>query len=362
MSERRGFDKIVGQDLAKHMLTKAVRESSPTHAYLFLGLEGTGKNTTATEFAKALNCETPQDGNACGECALCHAFEHGNAADVRTWSPDKKKKNTTIEQMREMREQAVFKPVRGKWRVNIVEQGDTLNDESANCILKLLEEPPEYLVNIILYRNAASILPTIRSRCQLVRFTQVGSAELVDRLLDDHGANDEEARVLAAYSQGCPGKAIALVGNREFLARRDEIIEIASAASSRDMWRALKLAEMLRGTSKKSDDEPEDGETSGETDAEQSKKHWKTRRDTVIESLDILVTWYRDLLAAKLQGLDAALVNTDRRDDVVAQSERYPHAGRLANIVEAILRAKRVILGNGNAQIVTEALMMRLTV
>ena len=360
-----GFDRIIGQELAKRVLAKAAREQEPAHAYLFLGLEGTGKLTTALEFAKALNCENPQEGSACGECPLCHTIEHGNLPDVRVWYP--KGRDTIIDHMREMRELAVLKPMRARWKVNIIEQGDTLNPESASCILKLVEEPPDYLVNILLYRNAAAVLPTIRSRCQLVRFTQVNAAELVDRLLDDHGVTNDEARFLAAYSQGCPGKAIRLIGNTEFVERRDAVAGIAAAASTRsNRWLALKLAEALRQSGKPSAEEPEqteEPEESEETETpapDKAKKARKGVRDSTIESLEVLLVWYRDLLAAKLRGTDAALVNTDRRDEIAAQASRYPHAGRLLAAVDAILQAKRNVIGNANPQIATEALIIRL--
>ena len=335
MSNRLGFDKIIGQELAKKVLAKAVRDVHPTHAYLFLGLQGTGKTTTALEFAKALNCEDPQEGHACGNCAICHAIEHGNFPDIRIYSPDGQ--NTKIEQMREMRELSNFAPSRGKWKVNIIEQGDTLNEESANCILKLLEEPPGYMVNIILFKNAGSALPTIRSRCQILRFTQVNADELTARLVEEFHVQPDNAEFLAAYSQGCPGKAIDLIGNDSFFERRDELAKVAGAASSGRPWMALKLAEALRSTDDK-----------------------KSQRDTVVESLDILMIWYRDLLATKLQGDDASVVNLDKLEEIKPQRDRYPHAGYLANAIEAMLQTKRAILGNANPQITTEALMMRL--
>ncbi|MCX8052863.1 MAG: DNA polymerase III subunit, partial [Armatimonadetes bacterium] len=239
--ERRGFDRIIGQSLAKRILMRAAQEQHPAHSYLFLGLEGTGKLTTAIEFAKALNCERPVNGNACEECDLCRLIKHGNLPDIRIWSPDGK--NTKIEQMREMRDLAVLKPMRSRWKVNIVEQGDTLNEESANCILKLVEEPPYYLVNILLYHTVAAVLPTIRSRCQIVRFIQVNTEELVNRLVEDYGVTHEEARFLAAYSQGCPGKAIRLIGDTEFIGLRDAVARVANAASNRNnRWLALKLS------------------------------------------------------------------------------------------------------------------------
>lgn len=365
---RLGFDKTIGQELAKRVLSKAAREANPTHAYLFLGPEGTGKLTTAIEFAKALNClsfdelrMTENSGNACGDCAICHSIEHGNLPDVRVWSPDGK--NTKIEQMREMRDLAILRPMRARWKVNIVEQGDTMNEESANCILKLLEEPPDYLINILLFRNAAAALPTIRSRCQTVRFTQVSATELVDRLMDDYGVGNDEARFLAAYSQGCPGKAIRLIGDTEFFGRRDVIAGVAAEASSKgNRWKALRLAESLRASgSAAADDESADGDEPEPPAADKSKKARKGQRDATLEALDILLVWYRDLLATRLQGPDAALVNVDRADEVSAQSAAYAHAGRILSAADAISEARRAILGNGSPQIVTEALMMRLT-
>jgi DNA polymerase-3 subunit delta' len=364
-SLRTGFDSIIGQEMAKRVLSRAVREGSPTHAYLFLGPEGSGKATTAVEFAKALNCENPQDGNACGECALCRSIEHGNLPEVRIWSPDRKKQkqDTTIDQMREMREFAMLRPVRSRWKVNIVEEGDTLNEESSNCILKLLEEPPGYLVNILIFRNASNALPTIRSRCQLVRFTPVSTAELVDRLLEDRGATNDQARFLGTYSQGCPGRAIRLMEDPTFFERRDAVADVAGQAATGNPWSALKLAEALRtgAGGSKAGSEPDSMEESDEPEPEdQPKRPKRAGRDTVLQSLDMLLLWYRDLLATRLQGPNAAVVNVDRLDEISAQSVAYPHAGRLLGAIEAILEAKRIILGNGNPQIATEALMIRI--
>jgi len=359
---RQGFYKIIGQHLAKRVLTRAVCEGSPAHAYLFLGPEGTGKMTTALEFAKALNCASPVDGNACGECPMCRTIDADNAPDVRTWAPVKQE--TTIGQMREMRDYAILRPMRAKWKINIIEQGDTMNDESSNCILKLLEEPPPYLVNIMIYRNAANALPTIRSRCQHVRFTQVGAAELVDRLLEDFGAENDQARFLATYTEGCPGKAIRLIGDTGFAEKREATIELAASAASGNPWLSLRLAESLRSEgSKPLEDQDEDDESSEPGEPEIKPKSPKGgQRAAVIQSLDMLLLWYRDLLAAKLQGADAAYVNVDRAHEVTAQAMAYPHGGRILAAIESILEAKRVVLGNGNPQIVTEALMMKLTV
>lgn len=368
VSERKGFDSIIGQELGKRVLMKAVSTGVPTHAYLFLGPQGIGKTTVALELAKALNCENPQGGNACGECAVCHAIEHGNSPDVTVWSPQGQ--NTKIEQMREMRSQANFKPMRARWKINIVEQADTLNEESANCILKLLEEPPPYLINILIFRNAASILPTIRSRCQMVRFTPVDRVELAQRLAEDYQVPQDEADFLATYSQGRPGMAIGLIGNSDFFDRRNTIIHVAGMAGGKNSWAALKLAETLRkvqggSTAETTDDSEESGD--GETPEVSSKvaknakgAAKKNSRDALIESLDILALWYRDLMLEIMRGDHDLAINSDKTDELALQARRYAHAGRIFSAIEAILQAKRALLGNANPQIVTEALMMRL--
>ena len=355
MSSRSGFDRIIGQQLAKRVLIGAVREGRVGHAYLFLGLQGTGKLTTALEFAKALKCESPIAGQACGICSICRAIEHGNFPDIRVWSP--KGQNTTIDSMREMRELSTFRPSRGKWAVNIIEQGDTLNEEAANCILKLLEEPPDYLINILLFRNSANVLPTIRSRCQLVRFEQANSNELAERLIEDYGASVEEAALFSHYSQGRPGEAITLLRDSEFLSVRETIADIADATSGGNVWAALRLAEKLRGGASETPDAEGDAEESSPT---QPSSVRRGVRETTLWSLDILLIWYRDLLAISLLGEEAEIINNDKREALLRQAKRHTHAGHLLKGIDAILRASRRIKGNANPQIATELLMMTL--
>jgi len=359
VSSLHGFDRIIGQDAARQVLLKAVHAAEPAHAYLFLGLAGTGKTKTALEFAKALDCENPTETGACEECAICKAIEHGNFPDIRLWSP--KGRDTTIENMREMRDLASFKPMRGKWVVNVVERADTLNEDSANCILKLLEEPPSYVINILLYRNAANILPTIRSRCQLVRFEQVNNDLLAARLVEEHDLSQEEAEFLASYSQGRPGMAIGLIDNNEFQQKRNSAALVAAACATNNPWAALGLADALRSGG---GPKPSDAESEGDEDEEPAQTRGAGRRkgvrDASLEALDTLVVWYRDLLAIKMQGGDAPIVNCDKRAEIAAQSASYSDASPLLAGVEAILHTKRCIQGNANPQIATEALMMQL--
>lgn len=357
MSDARGFDAIIGQAVAKRSLRKAIRDSTPSHAYVFLGADGVGKCTTAVEFAKALNCLQLQDYRACGDCTNCRSLDHGNFPDVRIWSPNGK--NTTIDQMREMRDLASFSPLIGRWKVNIVEQGDTLNEESANCILKLLEEPPDYLINIILYRNAAAVLSTIRSRCRIVRFLQVPVSELAQSLSEDYGCPKTEAQFLAAYSQGCPGKAIRLIGDTAFFERRDEIAAVVGKVAE-NPWLALRLAEVLHGASARvADDADDDSDEDQPSPAAATPKRGK--REATLESLDVLTSWYSDLLAVSVRGAEADLIHADKRDDVLRHTRQYQTTSHIASCITAIMSARTAVAANANPQIATEALMIQLS-
>ncbi len=358
----RGFDKIIGHDFAKRVLRKAAGSGSPAHAYIFLGPEGVGKLTTAVEFAKALNCDNAEEGSPCCECAICRMIDQGNLPDVRIWSPEGK--NTRIDLMREMRDLAILKPLRARWKVNIIEQGDTLNEEAANCILKLVEEPPEFLVNILLYRNAAAVLPTIWSRCSVVRFVPVAKEDLADRLASDFGLDRSQAQLLASYAQGCPGRAIRLIGNSQFAAQRDAVARVADGLSRRRLWWAPRLAEDLRTAMHVSDgtSSAENVETFQDDDRveETGRAYRLSARDSAIRSLDLLLSWYGDLLAVKVQGQQASVVNVDRLDMLQAHSDRYRTVEDLLSAIDAIQNCRRRIIGNANPQIAVEALMIEL--
>ncbi|MDH7602974.1 MAG: hypothetical protein QHI38_12580 [Armatimonadota bacterium] len=363
MSERVcGFDKIIGQELAKRVLRKAACSGNPAHAYIFLGPEGIGKLTTAVEFAKALNCESPNDGSPCCDCAICRTIDQGNLPDVRVWSPEGK--NTRIDLMREMRELSALKPMRARWKVNIIEQGDTLNEEAANCILKLIEEPPDFLVNILLYRSPVAVLPTIWSRCSVVRFVQVSTEELADRLVSDYGIDREQAHLLASYAQGCPGRAVRLIGNSQFVAQRDTIARVADAISRRKCWASLKLAEDLRAAQQTAEDVPtaDDAETfeeAGRVD-DSGRTLRLSARESTIRSLDMLLTWFGDLLAVKVQGQQASVVNMDRRAELQSQADRYRGVEELLLAIESIQQCRRRVVGNANPQVACEALIIQL--
>jgi DNA polymerase-3 subunit delta' len=187
---------------------RAVRSNRLAHAYLFAGPFGVGKKLFAKELAKALLCEADSDRfEACDQCAGCMLVEAETHPDFVVVGMPADKHEFPIEVMRELCANLALKPARGRRRVAIVDDADDLNDESANCFLKTLEEPPPGSLLILVGTDADRQLPTIRSRCQQVKFDSLPD-EALAALLREQGVTDPHMiGRIARLAQGSPGLA-----------------------------------------------------------------------------------------------------------------------------------------------------------
>jgi DNA polymerase III subunit delta' len=208
-----GWQRIRGHERLVEGFQRAVRRGRLAHAYLFLGAPGVGKRLFAIELAKALLCDNPPaDGRlaACDHCPACVQVEAGTHPDFLIAARPPDKHEFPIELMREVCDQFLLKSARGRGKVVVIDDADDLNDESANCFLKTLEEPPPRSVLILIGSSADRQLPTILSRCQVVRFTPL-APQLVDELLEKQGVDDAKQRErLVRLSGGSPGLALSL--------------------------------------------------------------------------------------------------------------------------------------------------------
>jgi DNA polymerase-3 subunit delta' len=205
------WDRIRGHDAARAQLVTAFRRGRLAHAYLFTGPPGVGKHLFAIEFTRALLCDRPPAPlTACGTCPSCAQVGAGTHPDYFTVRTPADKHELPVETMREFCGSLALKPIRGPRKVGLVEDADDFNEESANCFLKTLEEPPSGSVLILLATTAERQLPTILSRCQVVRFHPLPAAEL-KAVLAEHGVTDP-VRVdrLVRLAGGSPGRALAL--------------------------------------------------------------------------------------------------------------------------------------------------------
>jgi DNA polymerase-3 subunit delta' len=205
------WERIRGHDAARDQLLAALHRGRLAHAYLFVGPPGVGKRLFATELAKALLCDRPPAPltacDACPSCAQVAAETHPDFFTVRTPAD---KHELPVDAVREFCGKLGLKPARGPRKVGVVEDADDFNEESANTFLKTLEEPPPGSVLILLATSAERQLPTILSRCQVVRFQPLPD-DALRAVLADYGVTDSD-RVgrLVRLSGGSPGQALAL--------------------------------------------------------------------------------------------------------------------------------------------------------
>ena len=175
------FDEVVGQDAITETLKSQVRTGRLSHAYLFIGTRGTGKTTCARILAKAVNCERPVNGNPCCECASCRGIEDGSVLDVVELDAAS---NNGVDDVRMLRDEAVFSPTTVRKRVYIIDEVHMLSKPAFNALLKILEEPPEHLMFILATTELNKVLPTILSRCQRHSFRRLDAATISGRLMD----------------------------------------------------------------------------------------------------------------------------------------------------------------------------------
>ncbi len=175
----RTFDDVVGQSHITETLKRQVAEGRLSHAYLFTGTRGTGKTSCAKILARAVNCEHPVNGSPCNECAACRGIESGAVMDVLELDAAS---NNGVDQVRALRDEAVYSPAAVRKRVYIIDEVHMLTNQAFNALLKILEEPPEHLIFILATTEVHKVLPTIKSRCQQFAFKRISPTDIAQRL------------------------------------------------------------------------------------------------------------------------------------------------------------------------------------
>lgn len=190
----RCFSEVVGQEQTVIALRNAIRTGRISHAYLFSGPRGTGKTSIAKIIAKAVNCESLEDGEPCNQCSSCIDINHGNFMDVIEIDAAS---NRGIDEIRDLREKIRVLPAQGKTKVYIIDEVHMLTMEAFNALLKTIEEPPESVIFILATTEPQKIPATIRSRCQSYQFRRLTAGEITNRLEEvarDGGMNiDQDA-------------------------------------------------------------------------------------------------------------------------------------------------------------------------
>ena len=209
----RTFDDVVGQAHITETLKRQVATGRLSHAYLFTGTRGTGKTTCAKILARAVNCEHPVDGNPCNQCPSCLGIENGSILDVLELDAAS---NNGVDQVRALRDEAVYTPAAVRKRVYIVDEVHMLSTPAFNALLKILEEPPEHLMFILATTELHKVPATIKSRCQQFSFKRILPGQIAQRLgyvagQEGIDLTGEGAALLARLADGGMRDALSLL-------------------------------------------------------------------------------------------------------------------------------------------------------
>ncbi len=243
----KSFDSVVGQEHITSVLKYEIKNNKYSHAYLFCGSRGTGKTTCAKLLAKAVNCESPVNGDPCGKCAACLAIENESATDVVEMDAAS---NTGVDYIRDIRETVMYAPTMVKNRVYIIDEVHMLTQSAFNALLKTLEEPPSQVVFILATTEQQKIPSTILSRCQKFEFRRIASDVIADRLMyiaeqENINISREAARLIAKTAQGGMRDAISLLELCAGDGKEITLAEVRTVTGSLGREHALKTAKAV---------------------------------------------------------------------------------------------------------------------
>lgn len=320
---------LTGHEWAVEMLRKHVANGTTRHAYLFAGPPGLGRRTLALRFTQALNCQTPlEPGVPCGTCRDCRQIEAMQHADLMIIESDFEGGTLKVDQIREARRTLVLKPYQSKYRVALLLRFQEANDNAANALLKTLEEAPSYAVLILTADNPEQLLPTIVSRCEVLRLRPL-KIEEVKKDLESRGAETGQANLIAHISGGRPGYARRLVESASLLERREERLN--------DLQRLISASRVEKFAY-----------------ADKLAKDKESMRQAIL----IWLSYWRDVMLRTAQA-KTPLVNVDRNVEIEELASRLDLSGT-RHIVSGLEDVLEKMERNVNPKLLAEVMLLDL--
>ena len=321
------FDKIIGNEDAKTYFKKAVKEKQLSHGYIFEGAHGVGKNTFAIELAKFILCEQKEGDRPCNECKSCSMINAGTHPDVIYI--DKDTKVTKVETIREniVREMDI-KPYQSDYKIIIVKAADSISIQGQNAMLKTIEEPPGYGIIILVCENLASLLPTIKSRCIVVRFNPI-QKEQMKNYLEHRGITGVQQQVFEKISNGSIGVVNEILEDETYLEVRKQSIHYLNRLEKAQI---MDLYEIVKEVT---DD-----------------------KENIERLLEFWLLWYRDIAVVKATNSDD-LYYKDYYEQLLDMSSKLTY-NKVSQNIEFIKHAILDIRQNIYSTFVIENLLLKL--
>lgn len=321
------FKDVVGhKDIIKY-IGNAVMEDRVSHAYILNGERGSGKKMLASLFAMTLLCEKHRS-DPCNECHSCIQAESGNHPDIIRVTHEKP--NTiSVDDIREQVNNTIdIKPYQGPYKIYIIPEADRMTAQAQNALLKTIEEPPKYAVIFLLTENAKLLLPTINSRCVMLKLRNIKDTLIKKYLMEKMQIPDYKADVCTAFAQGNMGRAIMLANSEHFNEVREEAVQLLKYIHE------MELSEIVNAVN-----------------------HITVYKLEISDYLDLIMIWYRDVLMYKATKELDKVVFKDQIQYIKEQARRSSYEG-IELILESLEKAKARLKANVNFELVMELLFL----
>lgn len=319
------FKSIIGHEKTCAYFQELIRKEILPHAIMLEGISGVGKNTIGNALASSILCES-KSGDSCGVCRSCLKMSHDNHPDFMVIEPEGTQiKNAQIESFQEF---ISIKPYDGYYKVIIIKDADKMNASSQNRILKTLEEPPLHVVIIMLTTNSEALLPTVLSRCQIIKLNGLPQSDVLEYIQTNY--NTDEAEVIAKLADGSIGKAIDYITSESFGTIQVHTEQILNAIHTKEK---AKLLEQL--------------------------SYFNDEKENIQKILDYMILWYRDILLFKQAKAKHLLIHS-RSLDVIKKLSRNLTLGKIINNIETIELTKRKLRQHGHFDLTMEVMLIQL--
>ena len=304
------FEKIRGQRFAKKYLSNSIKSNMISHAYMFEGPSGVGKNTMARELAATL-------------LEMENLF---NSPDYIEITPDGN--SIKIAQIRKLQSDILVKPYKS-YKIYVIDEAQKMTVEAQNALLKTLEEPPKYAIIILITNNKESLLDTIKSRCEIIKFTPIPLVEVADYLTQT-GVDKNRASLLANFSRGSMQKAIELSESEDFHIMRDEVQKYVETFLTGSMLDIMDIQSSI-----------------------------EKYKDNITNVLDLLVNYFRDIMMVKENVDSSMIINLDRLVFIKNMSTKINYS-QLSKIIDIIEETKNKLRSNCNFNISIQVMTLNI--
>lgn len=322
-----GMKNIVGHtDIIEYMKT-AVGQNKVSHAYILNGERGSGKKMLAKFFSQSLQCEAGGE-EPCNECHACKQTMSGNHPDIIRVTHEKPNSISVDDIRRQVNDDIQVKPYSGKYKIYIIPEADLMTVQAQNAILKTIEEPPAYAVILLLAENAESLLPTIRSRCVMLKLRNVKDAMVKKYLMEHMQVPDYKADVCTAFAQGNIGRAMMLAESEHFNEIKDEALMLLKNIDTMEL-----------------------------DDTIEAVKRIYAYKLEVVDYFDFMMIWYRDVLIYKATKNIDRMIFSDQLEYIKERAKKSSYEG-IETILKALESAKARLKANVNFELVIELLLL----